>query len=114
MSNEGLAEVKRIQEGKTVTVQIDGAEQYIYSNATAIAISPMDIRIDFADVTARGRKSTIVGVILSPEAAKFMHTILGEQLERFEQAFGQIRSSHIELHKPPRPDIGDGSAKGTV
>jgi Protein of unknown function (DUF3467) len=65
---------------------------YVYSNVVAVALSPMDLRLHFADVMPSGKSETKVGVILSPEHAADLVETLTEQLRSFEKQFGPLRT----------------------
>ena len=64
---------------------------YIYPNVVPVALSPMDLRLHFADVMPSGKSETKVGIILSPEHAAGLVETLTEQLRLFAKQFGAIR-----------------------
>jgi hypothetical protein len=80
-------------------ITIEHAESYLYSNVAGVSISPMDIRIDFADVTAQGKTKTVAGITLSPEHAAQLVLLLMTQLQNFEKDFGDIRTPHWKALK---------------
>jgi hypothetical protein len=83
----------------SVKVSIDRSESYIYSNIASVTLSPMDIRIDFADATVEGKTKTVAGITMSPEHAAGLVIILTQQLKHFEKQFGAIRSPQWKAMK---------------
>jgi len=79
-----------------VSVKVEAAESYVYSNICGISVSPLDIQINFADVSTgytkqETRIKTVVGVILTPEHAAALAILLTTQLHNYERQFGTIR-----------------------
>ena len=74
-------------------IKIEHAESYIYSNVAGVSISPMDIRVDFADVTMDGKAKTVAGITMSPEHAAGFVLLMLSQLHNFENQFGDIRTA---------------------
>lgn len=82
----------------------------IYSNLARIAHSPADIVIDFAHILPGEGKATINSrILMSPLSAKLLLRALGENLARYEAAFGPINvpvnstlaDNLFRPHQPP-------------
>ena len=66
--------------------------EIVYANLARISHSPADIVLDFAHLLP-GEPQAKVGtrVVMSPLSAKLLLRALGENLARYEAAFGEIR-----------------------
>jgi hypothetical protein len=63
----------------------------IYTNLARIAHSPADIVIDFAHLLPGDTRASInARILMSPLSAKLLLRALGENLARYEAAFGTI------------------------
>ena len=63
-----------------------------YANLARIAHSPADIIIDFAHLLPGDSKAQIgARILLSPISARLLHRALGENLTRYEAAYGTIQ-----------------------
>ena len=79
-----------------------------YANLARIAHSPADLVIDFAHLLPGENKARITSrVLLSPLSAKLLYRALGENLIRYEAAYGEIiipnASLADQLFKPTAP-----------
>ena len=81
-----------------------------YANLARIAHSPADIIIDFAHLLPGDGKAQIgARILLSPISARLLHRALGENLNRFEAAYGTIQipinttlaDNLFRPHQPP-------------
>ena len=76
-------------------VKVEPAQTYLYSNVAGLAISPWDMRINFAEVQPTGGDGviakTVAGIVLTPEHAAGLALLLFMQLMAYEKQFGQIR-----------------------
>jgi len=77
----------------------------VYANLVRIAHSPADIVLDFAHLLPGENKARVGSrILMSPLSAKLLYKALGENLVRYEAAFGEIalpRSSLADhLFKP--------------
>ncbi len=63
----------------------------VYANLVRIAHSPADMVLDFAHLLP-GENRARVGarILMSPLSAKLLYKALGENLARYEAAFGEI------------------------
>lgn len=69
----------------------------LYSNDTQVQVSPWDFRLIFGEITdPPTMKSLLVRVKMtgevrmSPQHAKRLATVLGRQVKRYEETFGEI------------------------
>ncbi|MFN2216116.1 MAG: DUF3467 domain-containing protein [Anaerolineales bacterium] len=81
-----------------------------YANLARIAHSPADIIIDFAHLLPGDVKAKIgARILLSPISARLLHRALGENLARYEAAYGTIQipvnttlaDNLFRPHQPP-------------
>ena len=81
-----------------------------YANLARIAQSPADIIIDFAHLLPGEMKAQIgARILLSPISARLLHRALGENLTRYEAAYGTIQipvnttlaDNLFRPHQPP-------------
>ena len=103
------------------TLEIPANLRPVYSNLVRIAHSPADLVFDFAHLLPGENIALIVSrVLMSPLSAKLLYRALGENLSRYEAAFGEItmpRSSLADhLFKPfQQPQDGtDPSEEGST
>ncbi len=87
------------------TMEISDEIKPVYSNLVRIAHSPADLVLDFAHLLPGENKAHVgARILMSPLSAKLLYLALGENLSRYEAAFGEIslpRSSLAEhLFKP--------------
>lgn len=86
--------------------------QALYANLVRIAHSPADLVLDFAHLLPGESKAIIKArILMSPLSAKLLYRALGENLARYEAAFGEITvpgNSSLAEHlfrpfQPPEP-----------
>jgi hypothetical protein len=94
----------------SVLLEASAELQAIYANLARISHSPADIVMDFAHLLPGEKKTRIAArIVMSPLSAKLLHRALGENLARYEAAFGEIpmppRNSSLadKLFKPFLP-----------
>lgn len=74
----------------------------IYSNLTLISSSPAEFILDFARLVPGNPKTKVhARVIMTPQAAKALQKNLAANIERFEEANGEIKLAG-------QPDSGPG------
>ncbi len=75
----------------TVTMVVPPDIETTYANLVRIAHSPADLVLDFAHLLP-GEKTAKVRarVLMTPLSAKLLYRALGENLARYEAAFGEI------------------------
>jgi hypothetical protein len=63
----------------------------VYSNLVRITHSPADLVFDFTEMLpGYAMPQMVARVLMSPVGAKLLHRALGENLARYEAAFGEI------------------------
>jgi hypothetical protein len=63
----------------------------VYANLVRIAHSPADLVLDFAHWLPGDPRARVgARILMSPLSAKLLHRALGENLARYEAAFGEI------------------------
>ena len=69
----------------------------VYANIAMITNSPTEFIIDFARVMPRTPKARVQSrIIMTPMHVKLLHKALGDNIEKFEKQFGEIK-----LHGTP-------------
>ena len=78
---------------KRVAIEIPKELSAVYANVAFISHTPAEMVIDFAQVLPRMPKGTVMArVIMSPVHAKMLHRALGQNIDKYEQQFGEIRT----------------------
>jgi len=95
-----------------LNMEAPGDLQSLYANLVRIAHSPADLVFDFAHLLPGETKAVIKArILMSPLSAKLFYRALGENLARYEAAFGEIvvpGNSSLAEHlfrpfQPPEP-----------
>ena len=95
---------------KQVSIEIPKDLTAVYANVAFISHTPAEMVIDFAQVLPRMPKGSVMSrVIMSPVHAKMLHRALGQNVDKYEQQFGEIRmpthsSLADQLFKFPQSD----------
>ncbi len=95
------------------TLEVPADLQPVYANLVRIAHSPADLVLDFAHLLPGETKARIGSrILMSPLSAKLLYRALGENLARYEAAFGEISlptsSLADHLFKPFSPPADEG------
>jgi len=65
----------------------------VYSNFALITHSPSEIVVDFAKLLPNVPNAKVYArIIMTPMNAKLLHQALGQNLEKFEDKFGEIKT----------------------
>jgi hypothetical protein len=95
-----------------INLEVPPGLEIIYANLARISHSPADIVLDFAHALPGEAKADIKArLLMSPLSAKLFYRALGENLARYEAAFGEINvpvnsslAEHLfRPHQPPEP-----------
>jgi hypothetical protein len=79
---------------RQIQIELPSDLEAIYSNFALITHSPSEVIVDFARVLPNAPKAKVYGrIILTPMNAKLLHRALGENLIKFEEKYGEIRTS---------------------
>jgi hypothetical protein len=88
---------------KQITLQIqidDQTAQGIYSNMVVAQHSPSEFILDFIFINPGQPAAKVRSrIILSPEHAKRLSKVLGENIAHYEKSFGEIK-----VFEPPKPE----------
>lgn len=75
-----------------------------YANSVQVRVSLWDFFLQFGTIAAQSQTEVQLdvfqGVYLSPQQAKALHMVLGENLKQYEQAFGQIKIDPNAVQQP--------------
>lgn len=97
------------------TIEMPEGLEPVYSNIARISHTPTEMVLDFSRLLpSEPRLKILARIITSPVGAKLLYRALGENIARFEAAFGEIRmpgDSKLadDLFKgvhPPKPPEG--------
>jgi hypothetical protein len=92
------------------SLEVPPGLETMYANLARISHSPADIVMDFAHALPGETKAVIKArVLMSPLSAKLFYRALGENIARYEAAFGEINvpgnsslAEHLfRPHQPP-------------
>jgi hypothetical protein len=78
---------------RPVQVELPSDLEAIYSNFALITHSPSEMIVDFARLLPNTPKAKVYArVILTPMNAKLLHKALGDNLVKFEEKYGEIKT----------------------
>jgi len=95
-----------------INLEVPSGLEVAYANLARISHSPADLVMDFAHALPGENKAIIKSrLLMSPLSAKLFYRALGENLARYEAAFGEIivpvntsLAEHLfRPHQPPEP-----------
>lgn len=94
------------QQPGQINIELDEkTAEGIYSNLAIINHSPSEFVLDFVTIMPGVPKSKVKSrIILTPQHAKRLLKAIGENIQRFEQAHGEIKDSeqpHVPLNFGP-------------
>jgi hypothetical protein len=87
------------EEPTQVTYTVPFVESFIYSNCSAMAASPLDIHLSFAEAMPDHRIVGKVGIVMPLEHAAILAMGLLRQLAYSESTFGPIRVPDWQAYK---------------
>lgn len=95
-----MADSKQQPQGQ-INIELDEATaEGIYSNLAIINHSASEFVMDYVCIMPGAPKAKVKSrIILTPQHAKRLLRALGENIQRFEQAHGEIK----EFEQPPVP-----------
>lgn len=77
-----------------ISVELPEDLEAVYSNFAVITHSPSEVVIDFARVLPRMPRSKVYArIVVTPMHAKLLHRALGENLAKFEDKYGEIKTA---------------------
>ena len=117
-----MTDIKKNAPRPTTSLEVPAELQPVYANLVRIAHSPADMVLDFAHLLPGESRAKIgARILMSPLSAKLLYKALGENLARYETAFGEIKvpsasaslADHLfkPFNQPPdSPPSGDDKA----
>lgn len=91
---------KKAQPQVRVNIELPQDLEAIYSNFALITHSPSEIVIDFAKLLPNVPKAKVYArILMTPMNAKLLHRALGENLRKFEDKFGEIKTPEHEFEE---------------
>ncbi|MEE8163718.1 MAG: DUF3467 domain-containing protein [Anaerolineae bacterium] len=94
---------KKAPQQMRVNIELPKDLEAIYSNFALITHSPSEIVIDFAKLLPNVPRAKVYArILMTPMNAKLLHRALGENLGKFEDKFGEIKTPEhkFEEEKP--------------
>lgn len=86
---------------KKISIELPKELESEYANLAFITHTPAEIVLDFAQYLPRMPKGQVVSrIIMSPMHAKLLQLALAQNIQKYEQQFGEIRL-------PQRPNLAD-------
>lgn len=83
-----------------LNVELPANLESIYSNFALITHSPSEIVIDFARMLPNVPKAKVYArILMTPMNAKLLHKALGENLGKFEEQYGEIKTPEHGFHE---------------
>lgn len=91
---------------RSIQIELPADLEAIYSNFVLITHSPSEMIVDFARVLPNLPKAKVyTRVIMTPMNAKLLHRALGENLGKYEEKHGEIKTPD-QGFEPPVERIG--------
>jgi hypothetical protein len=94
---------KKARPQMRVNIELPQNLDAIYSNFALITHSPSEIVIDFAKLLPNVPTAKVYArILMTPMNAKLLHRALGENLQKFEDKFGEIKTPEhrFEVERP--------------
>ena len=94
---------RKAQPQMRVNIELPQDLEAIYSNFVLITHSPSEVIMDFAKLLPNVPKAKVYArVLMTPMNAKLLHRALGQNLGKFEEKFGEIKTPEhkFEEEKP--------------
>jgi len=84
---------KEARPQRRVNIELPKELEAVYSNFALITHSPSEIVVDFAKLLPNVPNAKVYArIIMTPMNAKLLHQALGQNLEKFEDKFGEIKT----------------------
>ncbi len=78
---------------RSLQIELPADLEAVYANFVLITHSPSELILDFARVLPNVPKARVYArILMTPMNAKLLHRALGENLEKFEETFGEIKT----------------------
>jgi hypothetical protein len=84
-----------------ISIELPEGLEAVYSNFAVITHSASEIVLDLARILPNTPKGKVYArVIMTPLNAKLLHRALGQNLEKFEAQFGEIKLPDEDPNRP--------------
>ncbi len=91
---------------RQIQIELPADLEATYANFALITHSPSEVIIDFARVLPNVPKAKVYArIVMTPMNAKLLHRALGENLARFEEKHGEIKTPDAGF-EPPTERMG--------
>ena len=78
---------------RQIQIELPAELEAIYANFALITHSPSEVIVDFARTLPNVPKAKVYArIILTPINAKLLHRALGQNLAKFEDKYGEIKT----------------------
>jgi hypothetical protein len=96
----------RKQTQRPIQIELPANLEATYSNFALITHSPSEIILDFARALPNVPKAKVYArIVMTPMNTKLLHRALGENLAKFEDKFGEIKTPDKGF-EPPAERMG--------
>ena len=87
---------------RPLQVELPASLEAIYANFALITHSPSEVIIDFARVLPNMPQAKVYArIVMTPMNAKLLHRALGDNLARFEEKHGEIKTPESGFEAAP-------------
>jgi hypothetical protein len=103
-----MSQQKRAQavSQRPIQIELPADLEAIYANFAVITHSPSEMIMDFARALPNTPKARVYArILMTPMNAKLLHRALGENLSKFEDKFGEIKTPD-QGFEPPVERLG--------
>lgn len=91
---------------RQIQIEMPSDLEATYANFALITHSPSEMIVDFARMLPNAPKTKIYArIIMTPMNAKLLHRALGDNLAKFEEKFGEIKTPDRGF-EPPSERMG--------
>ncbi len=78
---------------RPIQIELPAEIEAIYANFALITHSPSELIVDFARMLPNVPKAKVYArILMTPMNAKLLHRALGDNLAKFEEKFGEIKT----------------------
>ena len=86
---------------RPIQIELPADLEAIYANFAVITHSPSEMIMDFARALPNTPKARVYArILMTPMNAKLLHKALGENLAKFEEKFGEIKTPDQGFETP--------------
>lgn len=86
---------------RPIQIELPADLEAIYANFAVITHSPSEMIVDFARALPNTPKARVYArILMTPMNAKLLHRALGENLSKFEDKFGEIKTPDQGFEAP--------------